>query len=78
MKSMNNRAVTLVYDGDGNRVAKTASGLTTRGVHKRMEAVVGSPAGSADRIPPSKPKHGDFRRERKRPGADHQTAWKWS
>jgi len=28
--SMNGAAVTLVYDGDGNRVAKTASGSTTR------------------------------------------------
>jgi RHS repeat-associated protein len=28
--SMNGGAVTLVYDGDGNRVGKTASGVTTR------------------------------------------------
>jgi RHS repeat-associated protein len=30
LKSMNNGAVTLVYDGDGNRVAKTVGGATTR------------------------------------------------
>src|SRR6185437_16695970 len=30
LKSMNGGAVTIVYDGDGNRVAKTASGVTTR------------------------------------------------
>jgi RHS repeat-associated protein len=30
LKSMNSGAVTLVYDGDGNRVAKTVSGVTTR------------------------------------------------
>jgi RHS repeat-associated protein len=30
LKSMNNGTVTIVYDGDGNRVAKTASGATTR------------------------------------------------
>ena len=30
LKSMNGGAVTLVYDGDGNRVAKTAGGVTTR------------------------------------------------
>lgn len=30
LKSMNGSAVTLQYDGDGNRVAKTASGVTTR------------------------------------------------
>jgi RHS repeat-associated protein len=30
LKSMNGDAVTLLYDGDGNRVAKTASGVTTR------------------------------------------------
>jgi RHS repeat-associated protein len=30
LKSMNNGAVTLVYDGDGNRVVKTASGATTQ------------------------------------------------
>jgi RHS repeat-associated protein len=29
LKSMNNGAVTIVYDGDGNRVAKTAGGVTT-------------------------------------------------
>ena len=28
--SMNGAAVTMVYDGDGNRVVKTANGLTTR------------------------------------------------
>ncbi|MFP5226056.1 MAG: RHS repeat-associated core domain-containing protein, partial [Acidobacteriota bacterium] len=28
--SMNGSAVTMIYDGDGNRVAKTASGSTTR------------------------------------------------
>ena len=28
--SMNGAAVTLVYDGDGNRVVKTANGVTTR------------------------------------------------
>lgn len=30
VKSMNGSAVTIVYDGDGNRVAKTVGGLTTR------------------------------------------------
>ncbi|HLK66752.1 MAG TPA: RHS repeat-associated core domain-containing protein [Bryobacteraceae bacterium] len=30
VKSMNNSAVTLQYDGDGNRVAKTEGGVTTR------------------------------------------------
>jgi RHS repeat-associated protein len=30
MVSMNSGAVTLVYDGDGNRVAKTIAGVTTR------------------------------------------------
>jgi RHS repeat-associated protein len=30
LKSMNGDAVTLLYDGDGNRVAKAASGVTTR------------------------------------------------
>ncbi len=30
LKSMNNGAVTLVYDGDGNRVAKTVGGATTQ------------------------------------------------
>jgi RHS repeat-associated protein len=30
LKSMNGGAITLLYDGDGNRVAKTASGVTTR------------------------------------------------
>jgi RHS repeat-associated protein len=30
LKSMNGGAVTLLYDGDGNRVAKTVSGVTTR------------------------------------------------
>jgi RHS repeat-associated protein len=30
LKAMNGGAVTLVYDGDGNRVAKTVSGATTR------------------------------------------------
>ncbi len=30
MKSMNNSAVTLQYDGDGNRVAKTVGAVTTR------------------------------------------------
>jgi YD repeat-containing protein len=30
LKTMNGGAVTLVYDGDGNRVAKTANGVTTR------------------------------------------------
>jgi RHS repeat-associated protein len=30
LKSMNNGAVTIVYDGDGNRIAKTANGATTR------------------------------------------------
>ncbi len=30
LKSMNNGAVTLVYDGDGNRVGKTVNGATTR------------------------------------------------
>lgn len=30
LKSMNGGAVTLLYDGDGNRVAKTTSGVTTR------------------------------------------------
>jgi RHS repeat-associated protein len=30
LKSMNNGAVTLVYDGDGNRVARTAGGVTAR------------------------------------------------
>jgi RHS repeat-associated protein len=30
LKSMNNGAVTLVYDGDGNRVTKTVGGVTTR------------------------------------------------
>jgi YD repeat-containing protein len=29
LMSMNGGAVTLVYDGDGNRVAKTVSGVTT-------------------------------------------------
>jgi hypothetical protein len=28
--SMNGGAVTLLYDGDGNRVAKTVNGITTR------------------------------------------------
>jgi hypothetical protein len=27
---MNGGAVTLLYDGDGNRVAKTVNGITTR------------------------------------------------
>lgn len=30
LKSMNGGAVTITYDGDGNRVAKTANGATTR------------------------------------------------
>jgi RHS repeat-associated protein len=30
LMSMNGGAVTIVYDGDGNRVAKTVSGVTTR------------------------------------------------
>jgi RHS repeat-associated protein len=30
LKSMNGGAVTLLYDGDGNRVAKTVGGVTTR------------------------------------------------
>jgi RHS repeat-associated protein len=30
LKSMNRGAVTLLYDGDGNRVAKTVNGITTR------------------------------------------------
>ena len=30
LKSMNRGAVTLLYDGDGNRVAKTVNGVTTR------------------------------------------------
>ena len=30
LKSMNGGAVTMVYDGDGNRVAKTVNGVTTR------------------------------------------------
>jgi len=30
LKSMNNGAVTLVYDGDGDRVAKTVGGATTQ------------------------------------------------
>lgn len=30
LKSMNNGAVMIVYDGDGNRVAKTVNGITTR------------------------------------------------
>jgi RHS repeat-associated protein len=30
LKSMNNGAVTLQYDADGNRVAKTVNGVTTR------------------------------------------------
>jgi YD repeat-containing protein len=30
LKSMNGGAVTLLYDGDGNRVAKTVNGVTTR------------------------------------------------
>ena len=30
LKSMNNGAVTVVHDGDGNRVAKTVGGVTTR------------------------------------------------
>jgi RHS repeat-associated protein len=30
LKSMNSGAVTLVYDGDGNRVAKTVAGATTQ------------------------------------------------
>jgi RHS repeat-associated protein len=30
LKSMNGTAVTLIYDGDGNRAAKTANGVTTR------------------------------------------------
>jgi YD repeat-containing protein len=30
LKSMNGGAVTVIYDGDGNRVAKTVSGVTTR------------------------------------------------
>jgi RHS repeat-associated protein len=30
LKSMNNGAVTLLYDGDGNRVAKTVGGVSTR------------------------------------------------
>jgi len=30
LKSMNGGAVAIVYDGDGNRVAKTVSGVTTR------------------------------------------------
>jgi RHS repeat-associated protein len=30
LKSMNGSAVTLQYDGDGNRVAKTTTGVTTR------------------------------------------------
>jgi RHS repeat-associated protein len=30
LKTMNSGAVTIVYDGDGNRVAKTVSGVTTR------------------------------------------------
>ena len=30
LKNMNNGTVTLIYDGDGNRVAKTAIGVTTR------------------------------------------------
>jgi hypothetical protein len=29
LKSMNGGAVTLLYDGDGSRVAKAASGVTT-------------------------------------------------
>jgi len=29
LKSFNNGAVTMVYDGDGNRVSKTAGGVTT-------------------------------------------------
>jgi len=51
LKSMNGGAVTLLYDGDGNRVAKTASGVTTRylvddlnptGYPQVVEEVVGS------------------------------------
>jgi RHS repeat-associated protein len=30
LKTMNGGAVTIIYDGDGNRVAKTANGVTTR------------------------------------------------
>jgi RHS repeat-associated protein len=30
LKSLNNGAVTMVYDAEGNRIAKTASGTTTR------------------------------------------------
>jgi RHS repeat-associated protein len=30
LKSMNGSAITLLYDGDGNRVAKTVNGVTTR------------------------------------------------
>jgi YD repeat-containing protein len=30
LKLMNGGAVTIIYDGDGNRVSKTASGVTTR------------------------------------------------
>jgi hypothetical protein len=30
LKSMNGGAVTSIYDGDGNRISKTASGVTTR------------------------------------------------
>ena len=30
LKSMNNGTVSIVYDGDGNRVAKTAGGVTTQ------------------------------------------------
>jgi RHS repeat-associated protein len=30
LSSMNGGAVTIIYDGDGNRVSKTASGVTTR------------------------------------------------
>jgi RHS repeat-associated protein len=30
LKSVNNAAITLVYDGEGNRVAKTANGITTQ------------------------------------------------
>jgi RHS repeat-associated protein len=50
LKTMNGGAVTLLYDGDGNRVAETASGLTTQylvddqnptGYAQVMEEVVG-------------------------------------
>src|ERR1035438_5356302 len=51
LKSMNGTVVTLQYDGDGNRVAKTVAGVTTRylvddlnptGYVQVVEEIVGS------------------------------------